>query len=108
MRHILTEYARRRLSEKRGGQVEHVPFDETLNSIRIRGVDFIALDEVLNTLAELDPRKARVVELRFFAGLSVQETAELLQVSEDTVLRDWKFAKHWLWCELGAGQRDGQ
>lgn len=107
MRHILTEYARRRLSQKRGGEAQHVPFDETLDSLRIRGVDFIALDEALNTLSQIDARKARVVELRFFAGLSVRETADLLQISEDTVLRDWKFAKHWLWGELQTGHRDG-
>jgi RNA polymerase sigma factor (sigma-70 family) len=67
----------------------------------------LALDEALNALAELEPRKSRVVELRFFGGLSVEETAEVLSVSEETILRDWRLAKAWLLREMSEGKRDG-
>lgn len=100
MRRILTDYARSRLYAKRGGMALQVTFDEKLFVARVRGADMVALDGALEHLAEIDPRKAHVVELRFFGGLSVAETADALKISEDTVKRDWKFAKHWLLREL--------
>jgi RNA polymerase sigma factor (TIGR02999 family) len=100
MRHILLDRPRRRVATKRGGIAERVNLDELpdLNGDRAR--DLIALEDALNALAENDPRKARVVELRFFGGLSVEETAEVLAVSAETVMRDWKFARSWLQAEL--------
>jgi RNA polymerase sigma factor (TIGR02999 family) len=77
-----------------------VPFDEALDAAPERGTDVVALDDALESLAQFDPRKVQVVELRFFGGLSVQETAEVLSVSPDTVMRDWKLAKAWLLREL--------
>jgi RNA polymerase sigma factor (sigma-70 family) len=71
-------------------------------------VDLLALNDALNALSKIDERKSRVVDLRFFGGLSVEETAEVLHISEDTVRRDWKFAKHWLLCELHSGHSDGK
>jgi RNA polymerase sigma factor (TIGR02999 family) len=104
MRRILLDQARRRLSVKRGGAIPQVNLDEIpdLGSGRVR--ELIALDDALNALAKLDPRKAQVVELRFFAGLSLEETAEVVKVSSDTVLRDWKLARAWLSAELGDAQ----
>jgi RNA polymerase sigma factor (TIGR02999 family) len=100
MRHILLDRARRRVAAKRRGIAERVNLDELpdLNGDRAR--DLIALEDALNVLAENDPRKARVVELRFFGGLSVEETAQVLAVSAETVMRDWKFARSWLQAEL--------
>jgi RNA polymerase sigma-70 factor (ECF subfamily) len=100
MRRTLTDLARSRLYQKRGGTIQHVPLDEALVASPQSEVDLVALDKALENLAAVDERKSRVVELRFFGGLSVEETAEALRVSEDTVKRDWKFAKHWLLCEL--------
>ena len=80
-----------------------MPLDEALLGSRARGVEVVALDEALNSLAQIDPRKARVVELRFFGGLSIEETAEVLEVSEETVTRDWRTAKTWLLRELTPG-----
>ncbi len=80
--------------------------DEALDGAEAEGLDFADLDEALNALAKVDPRKSQVVELRFFGGLNVEETAEVLKVSSDTVLRDWKMAKNWLRCEL-SGEMDG-
>ena len=108
MRHILTDYARSQLSLKRGGQAEHVPFDETLFTFQGRSRDLVALNDALNALSKIDERKSRVVDLRFFGGLSIEETAEVLHISEDTVRRDWKFAKHWLLCELHSGHSNGK
>jgi RNA polymerase sigma factor (TIGR02999 family) len=93
MRRILVESARRRDARKRGGAVSHVVFDDANVAAPRPPVDVVALDEALTTLAETDPRKARVVELRFFGGLTVEETAEVLGVSPETVMRDWKMAK---------------
>jgi len=107
MRRILTDVARSRLYQKRGGAVQHVPLNEALVSGRTPEVDLLALDRALEDLAAIDERKSRVVELRFFGGLSVEETAEALGISEDTVKRDWKFAKHWLLCAL-SGNAHGQ
>lgn len=100
MRRILVDFARSRHYQKRGGEARQVSLDEALVVSRERGSDLVALDDALNALAALDPRKSRVVELRFFGGLTVEETAEALEVSPDTVLRDWKFAKTWLLREL--------
>ena len=100
MRHILLDRARRKLTAKRGGSAEHVNLDELPDLGNRRAKELMALDDALNTLAEMDARKARVVELRFFGGLSVQEAAEVLAVSPETVMRDWSFARSWLQSEL--------
>lgn len=100
MRHILLDRARRRVAEKRGGHAEHINLDELPDFGRDRSVELIALEDALNRLVTIDERKARVVELRFFGGLSVEETAAVLQVSPETVMRDWKFARSWLQAEL--------
>lgn len=96
MRRILVDFARQRNYQKRGGQAQQVSLDQALNLGAQRDEDLVALDDALNALAEIDPRKERVIELRFFAGLSVEETAEVLQVSADTVMRDWRLARVWL------------
>ena len=96
MRRVLTDFARSRNYLKRGGRAMRVTWDETLAVSSEPGADIVALDEALNELAMLDRRKAEVVELRFFGGFSVEETAEVLRVSQQTVMRDWKFAKSWL------------
>ncbi len=100
MRRVVVDEARARRSLKRGGAAVHVVLDEAPIACPPRGVDLLALDEALTRLAKVDGRKCRVVELRYFAGLSVQETAEALDVSPETVIRDWKFAKLWLHREL--------
>lgn len=102
MRRILTDLARSRRRQKRGGTAAHVPLDDAFIVSTSPRADVIDLDEALKRLAVLDERKARVVELRFFAGLSAAETAEALHVSAVTVLRDWQVAKDWLFCELSA------
>ena len=102
MRRILLDRARRRTAAKRGGKSPCVDLDEAPDISSGRASELIALDDALNALAEFDPRKARVIELRFFGGLSVEETAEVLKVSSDTVLRDWKLARAWLLKELGS------
>jgi len=100
MRRILVDWARSRQSQKRGDQPQQVTLDEALMLTRGRNEDLVALDEALKSLAEVDARKSQVVEMRFFVGLSVEETAEVLKVSPDTVLRDWRLAKLWLLREL--------
>jgi len=100
MRNILIERARRRAAEKRGGGLERVNLDDAPDQGTARGRELIALDDALNQLSRIDPRKGRVVELRFFGGLSVEETAKVLEVSPETVMRDWKFARAWLESEL--------
>lgn len=102
MRRILVDHARSRNYLKRGGTLRRVPLDEALNVADERGADFVALDDALDALAAVDPRKSQVVELRFFGGLSVEETAEALKVSAETVMRDWRLAKAWLLRELGS------
>jgi RNA polymerase sigma-70 factor (ECF subfamily) len=108
MRRVLVDAARQRGAAKRGGDLRHVPFEESLVASPQPDAAVLGLDEALQRLAQLDPRKERVVELRYFAGLSVEETAAVLQVSADTVTRDWKVAKLWLLRELdvrvGAGE----
>ena len=106
IRRILVDHARKRRYAKRGGGQVEVPLDEALLGSRARGVDVEALDEALTALAKIDARKSRVVELRFFGGLSVEETAEVLEISEETVTRDWRVAKTWLFREL-AGKKAG-
>jgi len=103
MRRILVERARRH-NLKRGRGVQHIPLDETAVVSDDPPVDFVALDDALNELARVDARKAQVVELRFFGGLTVDETAEVLKISPVTVRRDWSAAKIWLYREL-TGQR---
>ena len=100
IRRILVDHARRRRYAKRGGDAVRVPWEEALLGARARGVEVLALDDALASLAKVDPRKGRVVELRFFGGLSVEETAEVLRISPQTVMRDWNMAKVWLLREL--------
>jgi RNA polymerase sigma factor (TIGR02999 family) len=106
MRRILVEHARRH-NLKRGGGVQHVSLDETAIVGGDRAADLVALDDAMDALARLDARKAQVVEMRFFGGLSVEETAEVLKVSSVTVMRDWSTAKAWLYRELTGGKNDG-
>ncbi len=106
MRRILVDYARSGNYIKRGGGAVHVSLDEAAVFSAERAPDLLALDEALRTLAEMDPRKSQVIELRFFGGLSVEETAEVLGVSRDTILRDWRLAKSWLLRELSKRESD--
>jgi RNA polymerase sigma factor (TIGR02999 family) len=106
MRRILVDYARSRRYSKRGGELRHVALNEAVAVFRDRRNDVVALDDALSTLARIDGRKGQVVELRFFGGLSVHETAEVLHVSPDTVLRDWRLAKAWLLRELSNGKEE--
>jgi RNA polymerase sigma factor (TIGR02999 family) len=105
MRRILVDFARSRNFAKRGGGVQEVSLDQALTISQGRSVEMIALDDALDSLAAIDERKSRVVELRFFGGLSVEEIAEVLKVSTDTVTRDWKVARAWLLREM-KGERD--
>ena len=107
MRRILTDFARTRHYQKRGGAAPHIPFDEALLVSSQSDTDLVALDLALKRLALVDQRKSQVVELRFFGGLGVKETAEVLKVSNETVMRDWKMAKVWLLRELRGGKRHG-
>ena len=100
MRRILVDYARGRENAKRGGNAARVPLDDVLLVAPARGIGLMALDQALNSLSRMDSRKARVVELRYFGGLSVEETAEFLRISPETVKRDWRMAKAWLFGEL--------
>jgi RNA polymerase sigma-70 factor (ECF subfamily) len=104
IRHILLDHARNRRYAKRGGGAVQVPLDEALIGARSGGVELLALNEALVTLSKVDPRKGRVVELRYFGGLSVEETAEVLGISPETAKRDWKIAKAWLLRELSRGE----
>jgi len=105
MRRILVDAARARGYQKRGGGAEHVSLDEALVVSNEPSHDLVALDDALNALAAFDARKSQVVEMRFFAGLTVDETAEVLHVSPDTVMRDWRLAKVWLLRELSRQDR---
>ena len=103
MRQILVDHARAHAAAKRGQGAAAVPLDDAIEVPGQTGPDVLALDDALHALAEVDPRKERVIELRFFGGLSVEETAEVLQVSPDTVMRDWRLARVWLLRELSRG-----
>ncbi|CAN5871372.1 sigma-70 family RNA polymerase sigma factor [soil metagenome] len=102
MRHILVDYARSKHSQKRGGWQERVTFTEGDLVSDGRSEEIVALDDALNQLAVLDERKSRVVEMKFFAGLTSEEIAEVLKISPETVKRDWRFARTWLLRELSA------
>jgi RNA polymerase sigma factor (TIGR02999 family) len=103
MRHILVDFARAQRREKRGGDRLQVSLSEAANLGKEQSADLVALDDALQDLEKLDPRQARVVELRFFAGLSLEETAEVLKVSVGMVRRDWSLAEAWLYRELSKG-----
>jgi RNA polymerase sigma-70 factor, ECF subfamily len=105
MRRILVEHARSH-NLKRGGGVQHIALDEGAAVVGERETDLVALDDAMNALALLDPRKVQIIEMRFFGGLSVEETAEVLKVSAATVRRDWSIAKLWLYRELGGSRGD--
>jgi len=107
MRRILIDVARSNLYQKRGGGAPHVALDEALGGGPQLSADIRALDDALSSLAKVDRRKGQVVELRFFGGLSVEETAEMLKVSKETVQRDWRLAKSWLLRELSERGHDG-
>jgi RNA polymerase sigma factor (TIGR02999 family) len=100
MRRILVDYARTRRFQKRGGEWRQVPLNEALAVFQHQHTDVVALDDALRTLARIDPRKAEVVEMRFFGGLTIKEIAGVLNVSEETILRDWRLAKVWLLRQL--------
>ena len=106
MRRVLTDHARAQQTLKRGGGAKALNFEESLAIGARPRTDLVALSEALDQLAKLDPRKARVVELRFYGGLSVEDSAEVLKVSPETVMRDWRLAKAWLWRELKPDQQD--
>ena len=105
MRRILVDFARRR-PRVQGDSVRHVSLEEALSVVAEPDTDLVALDEALVQLAQLDPRKAKIVELRFFGGMSVEETAEFIGVSPATALREWNKAKAWLYRELSANKED--
>ena len=100
MRRILVDRARRRAAAKRGANAFSLTLDGSLDLAAVKARELVALDDALTTLERVDPRRARIVELRFFAGLSVEETAQVVKVSADTVMRDWKLARAWLLSEL--------
>ncbi len=108
MRSILVDYARSKQYEKRGGGAPKVPLDEALTVSAERAAEVVALDDALHELAKIDPRKCRVVELRYFGGLSVEETAQVLNISAVTVMRDWSMAKSWLHRELSKETRENK
>lgn len=103
MRHVLIDHARSAARDKRGGGAPHVPLDEAANASAGSPVELVALDEALRGLEEVDPQKARVVALRYFAGLSIEETAEVLDISPTTVRREWRRAKAWLYRAIAEG-----
>jgi RNA polymerase sigma factor (TIGR02999 family) len=106
MRRVLVDHARSRQYQKRGGGARRVSFDEALEVSDERAAEVVALDEALTALAEFDERKSRLVELRFFGGLSIEETAEVLGVSPGTVMRDWTLAKTWLQRQINKRGQD--
>jgi RNA polymerase sigma factor (TIGR02999 family) len=107
MRRILVDHVRERQAVKRGGSDIRLPLEEALAVLPEQNLDFVALDEALNRLAQIDAQQSEIVELRFFSGLSVEETAQVLDVSERTVKRDWNVAKAWLRRELTRGGPGG-
>lgn len=100
MRNILVDYARRKKSEIRGGNFEQITLDERVGFAQMSEIDLVDLDDALNELEKLSERQSKIVELRFFGGLTIEETAETLKVSEMTVKRDWNFSKAWLYEKL--------
>ena len=106
MRRILVDHARTKQRDKRGGSAPKLSLDEAIGASTERAADLVALDAALESLTQIDQRKGRVIELRFFGGLSVEETAEVLDVSPQTVLRDWKLAKAWLYQEMKSATHD--
>ena len=104
MRHILVDYARSKTSEKRGGSGRKVAFDDNKDVSAERPDEIVALDDALRQLAALDERKSRVVEMKFFAGLKIEEIARVLNISPETVKRDWQFSKTWLFRELSRAE----
>ena len=108
MRHILVDWARSHQAQKRGSGVAPIQLDEKVAIPVQSGSDLVAIDDALTALALVDSRKSRVVELRFFGGLSVAEIADVLQVSQETVHRDWRLAKSWLRREIGKGFSSGE
>ncbi len=107
MRRILVDHVRGRQAAKRGGSDIRLPLEDAMVVLPGQDLDFVALDEALTRLAEIDPQQSQIVELRFFSGLSVEETAKVLDVSERTVKRDWNVAKAWLRRELSRGGQGG-
>lgn len=105
MRQVLVNHAEARLAQKRGGGAVNLSTDDVDVAVQQEATDVLALDRALKTLHQMDPRKSRVVELRYFGGLSIEETAEALAVSPVTVTRDWQAARAWLARELGAGNQ---
>lgn len=106
MRHILVDHARKYQSEKRGAGVQKIPLDDVVVANQQRAAELVALDEALDALAAVDPRQSQIVELRFFGGLTVEETAEVMKIAPITVMREWRTAKAWLrnkCSDLGAG-----
>jgi RNA polymerase sigma factor (TIGR02999 family) len=103
MRRILIDLARSRHYQKRGGHAAHLHLDEALTVSIETAPDILAVDDALQSLAAVDSRKSQIVELRFFGGLTVEETADVLQISPETILRDWRLAKAWLMRELSRG-----
>jgi RNA polymerase sigma factor (TIGR02999 family) len=106
MRRILVDYARAQNYAKRGGGLPQVSLDDAQELAAERAPDLVSLNDALEALIRVDERKGRVIELRFFGGLSVEETAEVLKVSPDTVMRDWRLAKAWLLREMSGGESD--
>jgi len=100
MRRILVDHARSHLYAKRGGGAQKLTLDEAIATPQERDLDLVALDDALTTLAEIDPQQSRIIELRFFGGLTIEETAEVLSISPATVKRDWNMAKAWLYGEI--------
>jgi RNA polymerase sigma factor (TIGR02999 family) len=103
MRHVLIDHARSHCYVKRGGGARKIPLDNTMTVTDNRAEELVALDDALKGLAALDPRKSRIIELRFFGGLSIEETAEALKISPMTVTREWRSAKAWLRREMTRG-----
>lgn len=108
MRRILVDHARKHLAGKRGGGVDMLPLNEAIVFSPDRAGPLVQLDEALTRLAESEPRTARVIELRFFGGLSIEETAEVLQISPRTVKREWGFGRAWLRSEMGLPAGEGE
>jgi RNA polymerase sigma factor (TIGR02999 family) len=106
MRRILVDHARKHLAGKRGGGMDMLPLNEAMVFSPDRAAPLLQLDEALTRLAESEPRTARVIELRFFGGLSVEETAEVLKISPRTVKREWGFGRAWLRTEMGLPDED--